>query len=103
MIQPTGAAPGDGRGDEEAGDDTEIPLARLMGRGNRVQLLQLLDLEEEWVRTRQEERSDEEWGRCHGRRALSVGVCLCKEKKEEGGGWAGGGPGDNDRYDDRHA
>jgi hypothetical protein len=45
MIQPTGAAPGDGRGDEEVGDDAETPLARLMGQGNRVQLLRSLDLE----------------------------------------------------------
>ncbi len=59
------------------GDDAEIPLARLMGRGIRVQLLQSLDLEDEWVRPRQEERSDGEWGRRHGRRVLSSGVCPC--------------------------
>ncbi len=42
------------------GDDAEIPLARLMGWGNRVQLLLLFDLENEWVRARKEERSDGE-------------------------------------------
>jgi hypothetical protein len=85
------------------GDDAEIPLARLMGRGNRVQLLQSLDLEDEWVRVRQEERSDGEWGRRHGCRALSSGMCSCKEKKEEGGGMGREGPSDNNHYDDRHA
>jgi hypothetical protein len=54
-----------------------------MGWGNCVQLLQLLDLEDEWERPRQEERSDGEWGSRHGRRVLSKGVCPCKEKKEE--------------------
>ena len=86
MIQPTGAAPGDGRGDEEEGDDAETPLMRLMSQSNRVQPLQLLELEYEWECARQEERSDGEWGCCHGRRALSSGMCLCKEKKEEVGG-----------------
>jgi hypothetical protein len=71
MIQPTGAAPGDGRGDKEEGDNAKTPLARLMSRGDRVQLLRLLDLEYEWESARQEERSDGEWGRPHGRRALS--------------------------------
>ncbi len=85
------------------GDDAEIPLARLMGWGNCVQLLRSLDLEDEWVRARQEERSDGEWGRRHGCWALSLGVCPCEKKKEEGGGMGRGGPGDNDRYNDRHA
>ena len=57
-----------------------------MSRGDRVQLLRSLDLEYEWERARQEERSDGEWGRRHGRRALSSGVCPCEEKKEEVGG-----------------
>ena len=86
MIQPTGAAPGDGRGDEEEGDDAETPLARLMSRGDRVQLLRSLDLEYEWESARQEERRDGEWGRRHGHRALSSGVCPYEEKKEEVGG-----------------
>jgi hypothetical protein len=51
-----------------------------------VQLLRLLDLEYEWERARQEEHSDGEWGRRHGRRALSSGMCPCEEKKEEVGG-----------------
>jgi hypothetical protein len=88
-----------GGGNEEVGDDAKIPLARLMGHGNRVQLLRLLHLEDKWVRARQEERSDGEWGCCHRRRALSSGMCPCKEKKEEGGGMGRGGPGDNDCYD----
>jgi hypothetical protein len=62
-----------------------------MGRGNCVQLLQLLDLEYKWEHARQEEHSDGEWGRRHGHRALSLGVCPCKEKKEEGGGMDGRG------------
>jgi hypothetical protein len=85
------------------GDDAEIPLARLMSRGNCVQLLRSLDLEDEWVCARQEERSDGERGRRHGRRALSLGVCPYEEKKEEGGGMGRGGPGDNDCYNNRHA
>jgi hypothetical protein len=72
-----------------------------MSRGDCVQLLRLLDLEYEWERARQEERSDGEWGRCHGRRVLSSGVCPCKEKKKRGGGMDGGGPGDDDRDDNR--
>ncbi len=39
---PAGTTIRDGRGDEEEGGDTEIPLARLMGWGNCVQLLRLL-------------------------------------------------------------
>jgi hypothetical protein len=66
-----------------------------------VRLLRSLDLEDKWERARQEEHRDGEWGRRHGRRALSSGVCLCKEKKGEGGGMDGGGPGDDDRDDDR--
>jgi hypothetical protein len=53
------------------------PLARLMSRGDRVQLLRSLDLEYEWERARQEERSDGEWGRRHGRRALLCWVLRC--------------------------
>jgi hypothetical protein len=81
------------------GDDAKIPLAWLMGQGNCMQLLRLLDLEDEWVRACQEERSDGEWGHHHGHRALSSGVCPCKEKKEEGGGMGRGGPRDNNCYD----
>ncbi len=47
-----------GGGDEEEGDDAETPLARLMGRADRVRLLRSLDLEDEWERSRQEERRD---------------------------------------------
>jgi hypothetical protein len=32
-----------GGGDEEEGDNTETPLVRLMGRGDRVRLLWSLD------------------------------------------------------------
>ncbi len=81
MIQPTGTAIADGRGDEEEGGDAKTPLAWLMGRGNRVQLLQLLGLEDEWERAPQG-RSDGEWGRRHGRRALSL--------RRRGAGWMGG-------------
>jgi hypothetical protein len=101
MIQPTGAATKDGRGDEEEGDNAKTPLTQLMGWGNRVQLLQLLDLEDKWECTRKEEHSDGEWECCHGCRALSLGACPCKEKMEEGGGMDGGGPGDNDCNDDQ--
>ena len=88
---------------EEVGDNAETPLARLISRGDRVQLLRLLDLEYKWERTHQKERSDGEWGRRHGRWALSSGMCPCKEMKEEGGGMGRGGPGDKDCYDDRHS
>ncbi len=71
---------------QEEGDDAETPLAWLMSWGDRVQLLRSLDLEYKWERARQEECSDGEWGRHHGRRALSSGVCTCEEKKEEVGG-----------------
>jgi hypothetical protein len=101
MIHPTGAAPGDGGGNKEEGDNAKTPLAQLMGWGNRVQLLQLFGLEDEWEHTRQEERRDGEWGRRHGRRALSLGVCLCKEKKEEGRGMAGGVPSNNNHSDNQ--
>ena len=66
-----------------------------------MQLVQLLDLEDEWERACQEERRDGEGGRRHGRWALSSGVCPCKEKKEEGGGMEGGGPGDGDCDDNQ--
>ncbi len=49
-----------GGGDKEKGDDAKTPLTRLMGRGDRVWLLQLLDLEDEWERARQEECCDGE-------------------------------------------
>ncbi len=57
-----------------------------MGRDNCVRLLRLLNMEDKWEHMRQEECCDGEWGRRHRRRALSLGVCLCKENKEEGGG-----------------
>ncbi len=83
-------------GEEKEGDNAETPLARLMGRGNRLRLLQLLALEDEREHACQEERHDGEGGcpcRC---RAPSSGGCPCEEKKKEWGGADGGGPSNND-------
>jgi hypothetical protein len=66
------------------------PLAWLKGRGNCLQLLQLLALEDKRECGCQEKCHDEEGGRCCGRWVPSSGRCPCIEKKEGGGDGRGG-------------